>query len=97
MKTGLGNVANDKSVNVSTRGLKDVLSVELVDASGNQITSLASGGFSVGSYDFVSLAQTSLSDIYTFKSGGSNGTLVATITIVYVDTTKNVISTVTKT
>lgn len=39
MKSGIGQISNDKSVNVSTRGLIDVLSVEIVDASGAQITS----------------------------------------------------------
>ena len=37
MKSGIGNTANDKSANLSTRGLIDVLSIEIVDGSGNQI------------------------------------------------------------
>jgi hypothetical protein len=48
-------------------------------------------------YDYASLAQTSTIDTWTFKVGGSGGTLVATITITYTDSTKATISTVVRT
>lgn len=57
----------------------------------------ASIGFDLASYDFISLAQNSTQDIYTFKSGGSGGTTVGTITITYTNSTKVTISTVAKT
>lgn len=36
-------------------------------------------------------------EVYTFKSGGSGGSTVATVTVVYSDSTKTVLSTVTRT
>jgi len=49
-------------------------------------------------YDYVSVAYpTTSSEVYTFKTGGSGGVTVATITISYTDTTKEYILTVTKT
>lgn len=54
-------------------------------------------GFSIKAYDYVSLAQASTTDTYTFKTGGSGGTTQATITITYTDSTKVTISTVVKT
>ena len=48
-------------------------------------------------YDFVSVAYpTTTTEVFTFKEGGAGGTTTATITIVYTDTTKEFISTVTK-
>lgn len=54
-------------------------------------------GFGIGAYDYVSLAQTSTVDTWTFKSGGSSGTTVGTIAITYTDSGKGTISHVTKT
>jgi hypothetical protein len=48
-------------------------------------------------YDYVSLAQATLTDTWTFKKGGAGGTLVATVTITFTDATKGTISTVAKT
>lgn len=48
-------------------------------------------------YDYVSLATASTTDTYTFKTGGSGGTTVATITITYTDSTKATISSVART
>ena len=49
-------------------------------------------------YDYVALTQTdSTTDVYTFKRGGSGGTTVGTVTIVYTDATHNTLSTVTRT
>ena len=49
------------------------------------------------SWDYVSLAQNSTQDIWTFYTGGSGWTLVATITMTYTDGTKATISTVART
>lgn len=55
-------------------------------------------GFDMGSYDYISASYAGgTSDVYTYKSGGSGGTTVGTITINYTDTTKAVISSVAKT
>jgi hypothetical protein len=49
-------------------------------------------------YDYVSVNYaTATQEIYTFKTGGSGGTTVATITINYTDSTKANLSNVAKT
>ena len=49
-------------------------------------------------WDYVSVAYPdTITEVYTYKTGGSGGTTVATVTIVYTDTTKSALSTVTKT
>ena len=45
-------------------------------------------------FDYISLSETSTTDVYTYKNGGSGGTTVATVTITYTDSTKCTISTV---
>ena len=48
-------------------------------------------------YDYVAAAYPdSVTETYTYKSGGSGGTTVAVVTIVYTDATKENLSTVTK-
>lgn len=49
------------------------------------------------SYDYVSNSSTSTSDTFTFKTGGSSGTVVATVAVVYTDSSKATISSVTRT
>lgn len=59
----------------------------------NEITSLF-----IPTYDYFEVAYPETDEeVYTFKTGGSGGTTVATVTIVYTDDTKEFISTVTKT
>lgn len=49
-------------------------------------------------FDYISAAYpTSSSEVYTYKSGGSGGTTVATITVSYTDSTKASISSVART
>lgn len=48
-------------------------------------------------YDYVGIAYpTATSETYTYKLGGSSGTLVATVTITYVDSTKAQVSSIAK-
>lgn len=49
-------------------------------------------------YDYVGVTYPDTStEVYTFKTGGSGGTTVATVTLVYSDAgTKNILSSVTK-
>jgi len=49
------------------------------------------------SYDYVSLTQATLTDVWTFYTGGSGGTLVATVTITYTDSGKETISNIART
>lgn len=53
-------------------------------------------GLHLDEYDYVSLTESAIEDVYVFKKGGSSGSAVGGITIVYVDDTKNTISTVTR-
>jgi len=48
-------------------------------------------------FDYVSVAYDTTTDTYTFKSGGSSGDTVATVTVTYTDSTKVDISSVAKT
>jgi hypothetical protein len=54
-------------------------------------------GLSIPIYDYAALAQGSTTDVWTFKTGGAGGSLVATVTITYTDSGKGTISTVVKT
>ena len=70
----------------------------LVDPDGTvHVTGTFSSGLSLPSWDYMSLAQNATQDIYTFKTGGSGGTTVATVTITFTDAGKGTISTVAKT
>jgi hypothetical protein len=42
----------------------------------------------IAGYNYVGLTQTSTTDTWTYKMGGSAGTTLATVTITYTDTTK---------
>lgn len=88
MKNGIGNVANDKSVTVDTKGLKDVLAVELIDGNGNQITSLSTAGFNIGTYDDIVLTYsgTNISTV-TYKL---SSVIVGVLTLTY-DSSSNLL------
>ena len=45
-------------------------------------------------YDYVSYTSGSTTDTYVYKSGGSGGTTVQTITVTYTDSTKATLSSV---
>lgn len=59
----------------------------------------SAGGLGIPSYDYVSMALSDgdTTETYTFKSGGSSGTTVATVVVVYTDSSREVLSSVTKT
>lgn len=49
-------------------------------------------------YDYVSVAYPdAVTEVYTFKTGGSGGTVVSTVTVVYTDASKNFLSSATRT
>jgi hypothetical protein len=55
-------------------------------------------GLAIPKYDYVSVAYPdATTETYTFKTGGAGGTTVATVSVVYTDSTKESLSTVTKT
>jgi len=55
-------------------------------------------GLSLPYYDYVSVAYPdSVTETYTFKTDGASGTTVGTVTVVYTSSTKESLSTVTRT
>lgn len=55
-------------------------------------------GFEIPYYDYVGVAYpTASQEVYTFKTGGSGGTTVATITLNYTDATKESLTDATRT
>lgn len=63
----------------------------------NSAGTILSNGLDLPSYDYISVAYpVNTTEVYTFKVGGSGGSTVATVTIVYTDSTKENISSVTK-
>lgn len=75
------------TVNAHLRGINKTLSSPLP----------VINGLSILAYDYVSLAVAATTDTYTFKSGGSGGSTIATVTLTYTDSTKVTLSTVVKT
>ena len=58
---------------------------------------VTAGGLAIPACDYIALAQDTLTDTYTYKSGGAGGSTVATLTITYTTAAKTIISTVVKT
>jgi hypothetical protein len=60
--------------------------------------STASAGLITSSYDYIGITYPdAVTEVYVFKTGGSSGTTVGTLTLVYTDSTKANLSSVTKT
>ncbi len=62
-------------------------------ASGLEVTE---SGLHLPEYDYIKNTPTTTSDSYVFRYGGAVGTVVAQVDIVYTDTTKATIDTVTR-
>ena len=58
---------------------------------------LLTNGLVPEEFDYLSLAQDTLTDVWTYKIGGSSGTTVATVTITYTSSGKTVISNIART
>lgn len=79
-------------------------SVQVENAAGTIInpateeTSQSIAGLNIPKYDYVAFTYNSATQTtIVFKTGGSGGTTVATLVLVYTDSTQNYLSTVTKT
>lgn len=49
-------------------------------------------------YDYIAATYpTTSTEVYTYKTGGSGGTTIATVTVVYSDSTKTILSSVART
>jgi hypothetical protein len=99
-------MANEKKVYSSTDGQPVVLyaKTDAADDKAYPVLATSTGvlisgsGIGIPAYDFVSMViSPSDTETYTFKTGGSDGSTVATVIIVYTDSTRIDISTVTKT
>lgn len=65
------------------------------DAQGLRIT--GAGTLVTEAFDYISATYPiATTEVYVYKTGGSSGTTVATVTVVYTDSSKTNISTVTK-
>jgi hypothetical protein len=54
-------------------------------------------GMEIPAYNYIGVSYpNAVTEVYTYKTGGSGGTTVATITVVYSDSTKEVLTSVTK-
>jgi hypothetical protein len=72
--------------------------VQVDPATGRILVSAVGGaGLVTTTYDYISLASGSTTDVYTYKLGGAGGVTVATVTITYTDNTKSTILTLAKT
>jgi hypothetical protein len=91
-----GNVANYNII-PKTRGDGQSSALE-TDDNGNLKINIAVSGLSLNQFDYVARAYDSnVTETWTFYRGGSGGTLVNTIVIVYTDSTLATILNVTKT
>lgn len=55
-------------------------------------------GLSIAKHDYMSYSLTNpTTEVFTYKVGGVDGTVVNTVTIVYTDSTRETVSSVTKT
>lgn len=52
------------------------------------VASINLGGLGIENYDYIDASQTTSSDTFVFKSGGSSGSTIATIVVNYTDGTK---------
>ena len=74
---------------------KGNLKAAIFDANNNPVSP---NPLNLSPYDYVTMTESPPgTETYTFKSGGSGGTTTNTIVIVYTDSTKATLSTVTKT
>ena len=78
-------------------------SVQVENASGTIInpateeTLESVAGFNIPKYDYIGVTYPDgVTEVYAFKTGGSSGTTVGTLTVVYTDSTKANLSSVTK-
>lgn len=79
----------------SVLGLRDASNVRINPATEDTLEKIP--GLAIPIHDYISLAQDTLTDTYTYKTGGVGGTTVATVTITYTDSAKGTISNVAKT
>ena len=72
--------------------------MDRITTTGGKMNVNVSSGLLPYDFDYISRTLTNpTTETYTYKSGGSSGTTVATVTVVYTDSTLQTVSTVTRT
>lgn len=84
----LSNSDGSKKVTVTTVGSKEALDIRVADGSVNVSNTLITEPFDYIAATYPSGTQ----EVYTYKLGGSGGTIVGIITVNYTDATKNTLS-----
>lgn len=88
---------NSQVVSNNMYGINPDFNVAAESSAKGQVQ-IFTNGLAIPYYDYVSVAYPiATTETYTFKTGGSGGNTVATVTIVYTDATKENLSTVTRT
>lgn len=83
---------------ISGNSLNEITSTTIGTKAGLDVSVL--GGLLSGvTYDYISMALSSADTVetYTYKSGGSGGTVVAVIVVTYTDDTRETLSSVSRT
>lgn len=97
------NAAHDQNfvptlIGVSTADGTTPVPVEVNPATGAMITSTSLGGQLVTeTFDYIEVTEAATTDTFQYKTGGSGGTLVATVVVTYTTTDKDVLDSVAKT
>lgn len=91
MKVGIGKHNSDKDINLSTRGTIEALTVELVDANGNQVVSFGSAGLVTEAHSQRVFTYDVNNNITKIQYYSATNILVATVDFTY-DANFNVIS-----
>jgi len=99
---GNGQPNIDRSEHLSTADGENINAKRVVPYGWNGSTlermPLGGAGLVTSAYDYVGVTYpNSTTETYTFKTGGSGGTTVATVTVVYTSASKANISSVTRT
>jgi hypothetical protein len=99
-----GNAKKDQNFTSTLIGVSSAdgvtpVRVEVDPSTGAVLTSSSVGGTLVTeAFDYIAATQpNATTEVYAYKTGGAAGTTVATVTVVYVDSTKADLSTVTRT
>jgi hypothetical protein len=85
------------SQNIDNMGFDDSLKVPMVEIIGADGNLVNLGNFNIPQHDYISVVRNATSNVWTYKTGGSGGTVVGTITVNYSDSTKAYITSIAKT
>lgn len=94
-------MSNNTTVSNSSSASNPDIPVKTTESGGYHVQHVnvdtLSSGISLPQFDYTAVTYpTATQEVYVFKTGGSGGTTVATVTVNYTDSTKDFISDVTK-